>query len=262
MPVFNSAMYIEDAVRSVQQQNLDDWELLVIDGCSTDDTCQIISRMQDRDPRIRLIVNQNDTGPAHARSTGIREAQGEDVAFLDGDDLWISSKLNDQIAFMRRSNSDFSYTQYRVMNNEGTQASQALTMRRKFGFWSALGFRGIATPTVIARRALFTEEILKTIGLPQGEDYIWWLLILRKGISASGLMKPLSLYRNSENSNSKNRIKHLKCVWQSYRILLGINVAVAVAVFISYTMDVIIRRFRYKLLTKIFGTLKVSELMA
>lgn len=261
MPVYNSAMFVEDAVHSVQQQTLDDWELLVVDGGSTDDTCKIISVIQERDPRVRLIVNYNDSGPAHARSTGITASQGEYVAFLDGDDLWISSKLNDQIAFMRKSKCDFSYTQYRVMNKEGTQASQTLTMRSQFGFWTALRFRGIATPTVIAKRALFTEDILKTIGLPHGEDYVWWLLVLRKGILASGLMMPLSLYRDSDTSLSKNRIKHLKCVWQSYRILLGINATVAFAAFISYTTDVMFRRLRFKLLTKVYGTLKVRELM-
>lgn len=261
MPVYNSARSIEKAVNSVQLQKYTNWELIVVDGGSSDKTVQIISNLSNADMRIRLVHNKNDKGPAHARSTGIKDACGEYIAFLDGDDLWISSKLSEQINFMEETKTVFSYTQYRIIDKDGEYASQVVSMKRRFSFWSALFFRGIATPTVVARRDLFSESILRINNLSHGEDYIWWLLILREGVSAIGFMKPLSLYRDMENSLSKNRLKHLRCVWQTYITILNLPKFLAITAFFSYIMDVIKRRTSYRLRTMISGTIAVNKLL-
>ncbi len=261
MPVYNSARSIDNAVNSVKLQKYTNWELIVVDGGSSDNTVQIISNLSYGDKRIRLVNNKNDKGPAHARSTGIKEARGEYIAFLDGDDLWISSKLSKQIKFMEETKSVFSYTQYRIIDKDGEYASQVVSMKKRFSYWSALFFRGIATPTVVAKRNLFSESILRINNLSHGEDYIWWLLILREGVSANGLMKPLSLYRDMENSLSKNRLKHLICVWETYIIILKLPKFLASIAFFSYLLNVMKRRMSYRLRTMISGTIIVNKLM-
>lgn len=262
MPAFNSAQFIEASINSVCQQEFQEWELLVVDGGSNDITREIVTRHSSGDPRIRLIINHDDKGPAHARSTGIRQARGEYVSFLDGDDLWLRNKLSYQLHFMRDIAADFSYTQYRIMNSEGSEASCVVTAYAKYDFWSALSLRGIATATVMAKRSLFSEEILNTYGLSHGEDYLWWLMILRHGICARGLMEPLALYRDVESSLSKRRWKHQLSVWRTYRIDLRVPATIAVLAYACYVLDVALRRMRCRLCTKIFGTTQVKEVMA
>lgn len=262
MPAFNSARFIEAAIDSVLQQQLQEWELLIVDGGSRDSTREIVMRYAAADMRIRLILNPDDKGPAHARSMGIRHANGEFVAFLDGDDIWLRNKLSDQVDFMFRSKTDFSYTQYRVMNSQGTEASCAMTAYKHYGFWSALSLRGIATVTVLSKRSLFTDAILNTYGLSHGEDYLWWLMILRSGVRARGLMKPLALYRNVESSLSKRRWRHQRSVWRTYRLDLQVPTPIAVIAYATYMLDVVIRRLRCFLCTKVNGSIKVREVMA
>jgi teichuronic acid biosynthesis glycosyltransferase TuaG len=262
MPVFNSACFIEAAIDSVLQQELQEWELLVVDGGSRDNTREIVARYAAADPRVCLVLNTNDKGPAHARSMGVRHARGEFVAFLDGDDLWLRNKLSDQIDFMRRSKTDFSYTQYRIMDSQGMEASCAVTAYREYGFWSALSRRGIATLTVVAKRSLFTDEILNTYGLSHGEDYLWWLMILRSGVRAKGLMKPLALYRNVESSLSKRRWQHQSSVWRTYRFDLQVPAPIALIAYATYILDVVVRRLRCLLCTKVNGSIQVCEVLA
>jgi teichuronic acid biosynthesis glycosyltransferase TuaG len=261
MPAFNSARFIEASINSVLQQKLKEWELLVVDGGSSDETREIVSRYCTIDSRVRLIPNPDDKGPAHARSTGIRHAYGEYVAFLDGDDLWLPNKLSDQIDFMFSTNSNFAYTKYRVMNSQGTDASCPMSVYREYGFWSALALRGIATATVIAKRSLFSEEILNTYGLSHGEDYLWWLMILRRGTKARGLMRPLALYRDVESSLSKRRWKHQRSVWRTYRVELGVPAPIAAFAYTTYVLDVAVRRFRCLLCTKVNGSIQVREVL-
>jgi teichuronic acid biosynthesis glycosyltransferase TuaG len=261
MPAFNSARFINASIDSVLQQHLQEWELLVIDGGSSDNTREIVARYSAADPRVRLVLNPDDKGPAHARSTGVRHACGEYVAFLDGDDLWLRSKLSDQVDFMRRTNTDFAYTQYRLMDSQGMKASCAMKAYPQYGFWSALALRGIATATVVAKRSLFSDEILNTYGLSHGEDYLWWLMILRRGTCARGLMKPLALYRDVESSLSKRRWKHQRSVWRTYRVDLRLPAPIAALAYASYILDVAVRRLRCRLCTKVLGTIPVSEVL-
>jgi teichuronic acid biosynthesis glycosyltransferase TuaG len=261
MPSFNSARFIRAAIDSVLQQRLQDWELLVVDGGSSDNTRQIVAHYSDADPRVRWVVNPDDKGPAHARSTGIRHARGDYVAFLDGDDLWLRNKLSDQVDFMRRTKTDFTYAQYRVINSQGTEASCAMTVHPQYGFWSALALRGIATLTVVAKRSLFSEEILNTYGLSHGEDYLWWLMILRRGTCARGLMKPLALYRDVESSLSKRRWKHQLSVWRTYRVDLRLPASIAALAYVTYMLDVVVRRLRCSLCTKVRGSIPVREVL-
>ena len=193
--------------------------------------------------------------------TGIRHAYGEYVAFLDGDDLWLPNKLSDQIDFMFSTKSNFAYTKYRVMNSQGTDASCPMSVYREYGCWSALALRGIATATVMAKRSLFSEEILNTYDLSHGEDYLWWLMILRRGTKARGLMRPLALYRDVESSLSKRRWKHQRSVWRTYRVELGVPAPIAAFAYTIYVLDVAVRRLRCLLCTKITGSVQVREVL-
>jgi teichuronic acid biosynthesis glycosyltransferase TuaG len=261
MPVFNSARFIEASIDSVLNQKFREWELLVVDGGSSDDTIEIVARYTSTEHRVRLVHNVDDKGPAHARSTGIKKARGEFIAFLDGDDLWLRNKLATQIEFMTRTGSEFSYTKYRMMNSIGTEASCPLAVNRQYCYPSYLFLRGIGCSTVIIKRSLFSVEILEAYGPWLGEDTLWWLMILRSGTHASGILEPLVLYRDAEASLSKHRFRNQASIWEIYRKHLKLSAFVAILAYVSYIFDVALRRIRYLTCTKIFGMKKVGDLL-
>lgn len=261
MPAFNSASFIEASINSVIHQELQEWELLVVDGGSRDDTCEIVSRYSVADPRIRLVANHDDKGPAHARSTGVRLARGDYVAFLDGDDLWLRSKLSTQIDFMQLTGTVFSYTQYRVMDSQGTEVSCPVNIHRQYSYPSYLFLRGIGCSTVVIKRSLFTEEVLETYGLWHGEDTLWWLKLLRAGAQAHGIFQPLVLYRDTEGSLSKYRLRNQSSVWRIYRDEFRLSLIFAILAYVSYVADVALRRFSSRLCTKFSGKRKINEVL-
>lgn len=261
MPAFNSSTYIGQAIDSVLRQSFKSWELLIVDGGSTDKTLSIINEFEMIDSRIRLINNLNDRGPAHARAKGISNAKGKYIAFLDADDLWLPEKLALQIEFMSNHNYLFSYTSYRKMDATGVLASCALSTHASFDFFSGLSRRGIGSPTVVISRDLFDSNILGTIGKSHGEETLWWLLILKKGVRAYGLLKPLALYRDTPYSLSKKVMRNQTTVWHSYRNELRIPCLLAFVVYFFYLIDVFIRRLKLNLCTFIKGKVLVATLM-
>jgi teichuronic acid biosynthesis glycosyltransferase TuaG len=260
MPTFNSARFIEASIDSVLKQEFQEWELLVVDGGSRDNTWEIVARFSGADPRVRLVHNPDDKGPAHARSRGVRESRGEYVAFLDGDDLWLRSKLSNQIEFMRRTAVEFSYTQYRKMNSQGTEVSCPLGIHRQYDYPSYLFLRGIGCSTVVIKRSLFSEDILNTYGPWLAEDTLWWLKIFRDGVRAHGVPQPLVLYRDAEGSVSKHRLRNQSSVWGIYRNDFRLSPIFASIAYASYMVDVALRRFRNSLCTLIIGKKKISEI--
>jgi teichuronic acid biosynthesis glycosyltransferase TuaG len=260
MPSFNSARFIKDSIDSVLRQEFKSWELIVVDGGSCDKTCEIITRFSEIDSRVKLVNNPDDRGPAHARSLGILRSRGEYVAFLDGDDLWLRRKLSVQIEFMIRTHTDFSYTQYRVMNSQGTFASCAVGAHRNYNYLSYFFLRGIGCSTVVVRRSLFSREILDTHNSFLAEDTLWWLKLLQAGAHARGVLEPLVLYRDSAGSLSKNRVRNQLSVWRIYRDEFRLSPILASAAYVSYVLDVASRRLRCSICTRVFGPIKVSEL--
>jgi teichuronic acid biosynthesis glycosyltransferase TuaG len=261
MPAYNSSTYIKQSINSVLQQSFKDWELLVIDGGSTDETLSIINEFAAIDTRIRLIHNLNDCGPAHARARGIKHAKGKYIAFLDADDLWLPEKLSLQIEFMYKNNYLFSYTSYRKMDATGLLATCPLSTHKSFNFYSGLSRRGIGSPTVVIRRDLFDSNILDTVGKSHGEETLWWLLILKKGIKAYGLIKPLALYRDTPYSLSKKVMRNQATVWHSYRNELNVPHLLTLLAYFSYLVDVFIRRLKLRVCTAIKGKILVATLM-
>src|SRR5680860_301446 len=109
MPAYNSAAFIAESIRSVLQQTHQNWELLIIDDASKDDTVSIIEKIQDTDSRIKLFQNESNKGTGVCRNTGIEAAQGAYIAFLDADDLWLPQKLETQLEFMQENDVVMTY---------------------------------------------------------------------------------------------------------------------------------------------------------
>lgn len=246
MPAFNSGRYVLYAVQSVQAQTLRDWELLVVDGGSRDNTVDIVRGLAANDPRIVLLPNPDDQGPAHARSVGIRAARGKFVAFLDADDMWLPHKLEAQVDFMQKGQLRFTYTRYRLMSANGFSVGCVVPMRNRFDFAAILRHRGIGALTVMLDRELLTDDVITTWRRAGGEDSLWWFLILRKGETAHLLDEDLARYRNTAGSLSKNQLLTLRTVWGMYRTELSLPLHRAGWDYLSYFLDAAQRKCRLR----------------
>lgn len=251
MPAFNSSRYIREAVASVLAQTESDFELLVVDGGSKDETVEIIRELERTDPRVRYVPNPDDKGPAHARATGIRASKGRYIAFLDADDLWLPTKLAEQVGFMESNGVAFSYTYYSGMSADGSAVMCPHSAYGSYSYWRMLASRGIGTLTVVIRRDLLSEDVLAHQKKSHGEELLWWLIILRKGHIATLYPKDLARYRDTEGSLSTFRWRHQSTVWDTYRNEMGMNPVLSGVLYASYMADVAIRRIRTLVCTRL-----------
>ena len=125
MPSYNTAQYIGDSVRSVINQTYTNWELIIVDDCSTDHTDAVVASFQDE--RIRYFKNERNSGAAVSRNKALREVKGKWVAFLDSDDLWHPEKLEKQIRFMKENGYSFSYTNYSEIDEQSQPLGRMVT---------------------------------------------------------------------------------------------------------------------------------------
>ena len=116
MPSWNTGNFIAESIQSVINQTYKNWELIIVDDCSTDNTDEIVSFYKDQ--RIKYLKNEKNSGAAITRNKALREAQGEWIAFLDSDDLWAPEKLEHQINFMKNNGYNLSFTEYEKIDEE------------------------------------------------------------------------------------------------------------------------------------------------
>jgi len=233
MPAYQAASYVGDAIKSVQIQDMSDWELLVVDDGSTDETAAIVMGYCDADSRVRLIRQEN-SGPAMARQAAIEVAKGRYIAFLDSDDYWLPEKLSRQLDFMRKTGTAITYTRFRRMNQDGSRLGHLIKIPDRIDYRGLLCNTAIATSTVIVDRYLTGPfRMTKTYY----DDFVLWLDLLRRGCEARGLQLDLMRYRVLGQSVSRNKTKSAKMVWRTYREIERLSLPVATLCFARYALN-------------------------
>ena len=211
-PVYNAERFIEQTIQSVLAQTYTDWELLQIDDCSTDNSGKIIQRYAEQDERIKYHRLQVNSGAAVARNTAIGLAQGEYLAFLDSDDLWISNRLERQLSYMKANNAAFVFARIRMIDRQGNILKENVPIPSMVNYKTLLKRTVIATSTVLLdrkRTGNFAMPLRRG-----GQDYATWLLILRKIDFAYGLDECLVEYRVSDNSLSSKKKSSVRQVYE------------------------------------------------
>jgi teichuronic acid biosynthesis glycosyltransferase TuaG len=229
-PAYNAEPFIAHTIRSVQAQTYQNWEMLVVEDGSPDETWRVIAEFSTFDPRIKLI-RQTNTGPAMARQKALDLAAGRFIAFLDSDDLWLPQKLERQLAFMETQSSPFSFTAFRRMDAEGKTIGRKIEVPREIGYLRLLGNTAIATSTVIIdRERVGSFAMTKTYY----DDFVLWLSLLKQGHVADGLNEDWMRYRVLGHSVSRDKWRSMKMVWRTYRDIEGLNLVLATVAFASY----------------------------
>lgn len=206
MPSCNTGRFIEESIQSVINQTYKNWELLIVDDCSTDDTDEVVKRFNDN--RIKYIKNEKNRGAAITRNRAIQEANGEWVAFLDSDDLWLPKKLDHQIKFMKKYNLVFSYHEYIKINEESNSLNiyvtgpRVVTKRKMYNY----GYPGCLTFMYSAKEM----GVIQIKDIKKNNDYAILLKLCKKA-DCYLLKENLAKYRIRKKSISHDKLcKKLK----------------------------------------------------
>ncbi|MFP5112860.1 glycosyltransferase family 2 protein [Bacillaceae bacterium C204] len=234
-PTYNASKFITETIQSVKTQTFQNWEMIIVDDCSFDDTVGIVKREMELDPRIKLIELQKNGGPAYARNIGITTAKGTYLAFLDSDDLWVPQKLERQLLFMEKNNLAFTYTDYRIMTEDGERTDVVFRVPARIEYKSLLKNTMIGTLTVMLDKRK-VGRVQMPLHRDCSEDYGLWLSILSRGIHAHGLNEVLSIYRKCEHSLSSNKLVSARKTWNTYRKVEKINIPSALWYFANYSL--------------------------
>ena len=213
MPAYNAASTIKGIINSVVTQTHTDWELIVVDDASTDNTADIIEGCAKQDARIKLLRLSKNQGTAAARNTAIAQAKGEYLAFLDSDDKWKPSKLEKQVKFMAEKNAIISYTATSYVDSYGHKSRYVLPALECLRYNELLKSNIMSCSSVMVRKGAMMP-------FPHGyihEDYVVWLQIVKKYGVAYGLNEPLLIYCIGESTKSSNRLKSARMTWNVYR---------------------------------------------
>ena len=221
MAAYNAENTIGQAITSVIQQTYADFELIIINDCSTDRTVDVINEFIKKDARIRLINNSKNMGVSYTRKHGLDESKGSWIAILDSDDLWLPEKLAKQVEFQKKNNADLLYTGSVFMNVDGKQINWKLNVPEVITYRQLLKQNILSNSSALVRKDLY--EKYYAVGDDMHEDFAIWLKILRNGIKAYGINEPLLIYRLDDKSKSGNKFKAAMMNWNTYRYI-GLNV--------------------------------------
>lgn len=214
MPAYNCQDFILEAIDSVQKQIYKNWELIIIDDCSTDDTPSIVKNVATLENRVHYLRMDKNSGAAVARNQGVKMAKGEFIAFLDSDDVWNSKKLSHQISFMHSNNVNFSCTSYNKIDEYGNRLNQIIHSKSKSSYKDLLK-NNCGNSTVIYNCRKIGKIYIPNI--KKRNDYVMWLQILKKEKYLYGIDEVLCSHRIRANSLSENKISLIKYHWLVYR---------------------------------------------
>lgn len=210
-PMYNSANYIAETIHSVVNQTLNDWEMLIIDNNSSDESASIVHDFCKKDSRIKLIRLYSNYGAAGARNHGIDLAVGDYIAFLDSDDIWMPTFLEEMYCFASINNHDFCFSSYKISEHRIDNHKKDFIVPQRTDYKNMLKVSVISCLTAFIKRT-FIADIRMSGEI--NEDYFFWLQLLKKTSFAYGVKKPLAIYRLRPNSVSRNKFRVATEKWK------------------------------------------------
>ncbi|MNQ84116.1 putative teichuronic acid biosynthesis glycosyltransferase TuaG [compost metagenome] len=236
MPTYNSSSTVISAIDSVLAQDYDNWELLITDDKSSDDTIAILKDFEARDPRINIVFNDANSGAGFSRNQSIRRSNGKYIAFLDSDDLWNPDKLKVQISFMEESKYLFTFSSYQMFSNEGdgkvVHAPASVTYNELL-YGNVIG----------CLTAVYNAEVLGRQKMPlirKRQDMGLWLTLLSRCNKAYGLPDILAKYR-TDSGMTQNKFNVAKYQWEFYRKVVNLGFFKSSWYFFWYAINGLIK---------------------
>lgn len=221
-PTYNCGKFIAETIESIQAQTYTNWELVIVDDCSKDNTKEIVESYMERDSRIKYHRLETNSGAAVARTTAMMLAEGEYMAFCDSDDLWMPDKLEKQLAFMKNTGHPFSCTAYEQIDEEGNSLNRIIKPKEKCDYNRLLLDCPVGNSTVMYNVGVMGK--FKVPNIRKRNDDALWLQMLKKEKYIWGMPDVLMKYRIRKNSISSNKLKVIKYHWILYRDIEHLSV--------------------------------------
>lgn len=241
MPSYNTARFIGSSINSVLAQTYTNWELIIVDDCSTDNTDEVVHSFKDE--RIRYFKNEKNSGAAISRNKALREACGKWIAFLDSDDLWHPEKLERQIEFMEKGGYHFSYTKYSEMSEDSTPLGRVISGPKKIGITGMYNYCWPGCLTV-----MYNADVVGLVqieDIKKNNDYAIWLKVIKKA-ECYLLDEVLAEYRKRTGSISRHGyIELIKWHYKLFREADGHSVLSAAALTFRNLFFGVIKKLFY-----------------
>jgi teichuronic acid biosynthesis glycosyltransferase TuaG len=221
-PTYNCGKFISETIESVLNQSYRNWEMIIVDDCSTDNTKEIVSNYTSQDHRIKYLRLEKNSGAAAARNKAMEAASGKYLAFLDSDDIWLENKLERQLSFMKKNNYNFTCTSYCKIDEAGVSLNKIIKAKNTTDYNGVLLSCPIGNSTV-----MYNAEKLGKFEVPnirKRNDDALWLKILKKEKLIYGMPEVLMKYRIRPNSISSNKFQLVKYHWKLYREIEHLSV--------------------------------------
>lgn len=240
MPNYNGHRFVEQAIDSVLSQTYPNFELLIVDDCSKDDSLQLIQHKAQSDSRIRVIELKKNAGVANARNVGVREAKGKYIALLDNDDLWTEDKLERQLTIAEKG-FDIVYCSYDFIDEQNKSVKKPFIVPQQTSFDKMLASNVISCSTGFIRTELMQAHSFN----PEfyHEDYVLWMELLRGCPAVYGDQKVLMHYRQVAGSRSNRKGNAAKERWNTYRKALKLSFPMSVWAFLRYALNGVIKYY-------------------
>lgn len=221
-PTYNSEKFLDDSIKSVLGQSYTNWEMIIIDDFSEDNTQDVVKKYSDNDFRIKYFRLSKNCGAAVSRNEAIKRATGDFIAFLDSDDIWQKDKLKKQIEFMKNNNYAFTCTAYSQIDVDGNDLNKLFSVKKKANYNDILLSNPVGNSTVIYNKKYIGKIVIPDIR--KRNDDALWLKILKVEKYIYGLPEVLVKYRVRRDSISSNKISLIKYHWILYRDIEHLSV--------------------------------------
>lgn len=221
-PTYNCGNFIAKTIESIQAQTYTNWELIIVDDCSTDKTKEVVNFYIAKDKRIKYYCLKTNSGAAVARTKAMQLAQGEYMAFCDSDDIWMMDKLKKQIAFMEQTGHAFTCTAYEQIDEADKLLGKTIKTIEKTSYNRLLLDCPVGNSTVMYHVGVMGK--FEVPNIRKRNDDALWLTMLKKEPYIWGMPDVLMRYRIRKNSISSNKLKVVKYHWILYRDIEHLNV--------------------------------------
>ncbi len=219
-PNFNCEKYISQTIESVLAQTYANWEMIIVDDCSTDNSYQIALDYAAKDNRIKVIKNDKNSGAAISRNNALDIAKGDYIAFLDSDDLWEKDKLERQLKFMQENNCDFSFTRYDLIDEDNNSLNKTAKIVKKLTYFKYLHHCYTGCLTVMYKFDIAKD--IRSFNIMNNNDYGLFLQVVKKASKAMGINEVFAHYRIRKSSISRKKFKKVKPYFELMRKYLHI----------------------------------------
>jgi teichuronic acid biosynthesis glycosyltransferase TuaG len=242
-PTYNAEKFIRATIESVQNQTYQNWEMILVDDASTDETVKIISDFAEKDSRIKLFKFEKNSGNGFARNIALEKAVGKYIAYLDADDLWFPNKLEKQIEFLEENNLHFTFSFYDCIDEEGNSLNRRVEAPINLTYDELFFCNYVGNLTAIYDADYFGKIVIEAT--QKRQDWRLWLTILKQIQVTKPVPEPLAFYRIRKDSISSSKFKLIKHNFGVYREFHGFNFMFSVLLMTRFLFTQLIIKPRY-----------------